>query len=390
MNTSKRFWPRLFSRATLALLIGGFASQSWAALWVTGASPNSGNYTISWGQPLGCVWYSFYIQVCTWVEEKTGTGAWVQVAASGTSMSFSGKPVNSYEYRLMAAYTGSGPQQSDWLPIVVTPTPVVTVTFRKCISSPNNTCDSPSALQMDMINSGEVSSLPYGSVILSSADSVPVSAYLTVCSGSGGKSACPIIDNAGVVELDNKMFARAAKIDPILIPAGVASSAVQGGPQWELVSGSINQTLHFTGASSYSFWHGLWSLSLNIVYMDFVDARDGSVHRIWLNDTVTLKFSDGSTAQFKLIGPNAPSGLFFQLVPGSERDANGDPVAAITAPNASPGPGYVFTFTPVFVGPDSITASLFYNIFYRCITTVTYYDPDGLLTYYRKHTLCGP
>ncbi len=37
--------------------------------------------------------------------------------------------------------------------------------------------------------------------------------------------------------------------------------------------------------------------------MDFLDTREGSVHRIWINDEIAVKFSDRSTARMKMIGP---------------------------------------------------------------------------------------
>jgi hypothetical protein len=390
--SSSTMWARLGSRFLVMLSLSCGATQSWAAMWVTPGSPNAGDYIVSWNtNSAGCSWedvyppYGYYVYICNTLEEKAGTGGWLPVSASGNSASFSGRPPDSYQYRLLISVDGGAPTQVEWLPeVIVSSEPVINVTRRKCVANGSNACDGPYALKTDMIDSGLLGSLPFGALIISTSDSQPISAFLTVCSDSGVKSACVLSDNIGLKDLDNRLFARAAQIDPIDIPPGVATSGIQGGPNWELVSGNVQGQLAFTGASSYSIWHGLWTLSLNIVYMDFVDSRDGSVHRVWINDEITVKFSDGSTAKMRLEGPAAAGGLFFKLVEGSERDANGDPVTGPPPIAANPIGNTGIDLSFVFNGTDYLASQL---VFYLCVTT-TYHYQSGLLTVVRREHVC--
>jgi hypothetical protein len=128
------------------------------------------------------------------------------------------------------------------------------------------------------------------------------------------------------------LYSRAAKVAPIEIPPGVATSATG---QEEFIEGYVTSRLLFNGTTGWSIWHAILNGVGSLVYMDFVDIRDGQTYRVWTLDKITLNFSDGSTAQVELIGPGAPDGLFFQLDHDSIRDSNGNPLVAFPPSNGS-------------------------------------------------------
>jgi hypothetical protein len=364
-------------------------------MWSTSGSPNAGSYTISWNtNTAGCTWEDiyppngWYMQICNWLEEKAGSGVWTTASTSGNSISFSGKAPNTYQYRLLMSFDGGAPTQVEWLPeVVVSSAPVAATTFRKCVPSGGSSCDSAYKLELDMINSGLLSALPYGALIVSTSESVPISSILTVCSAgpSGAKSACALVrGDQEMVDLDNKVYARAAQIDPVLIPPGVAPSAVSGGPEWEFVQQAAGENFTFVRYDT-SILHAILTFSLQVAYVDFIDNRDGSAHRIWVNDTITVKFSDGSTAQLKLISTFPVAGAFFHLVPGSERDANGDPVAAPPPQAANQVGNGGGDLSMVFSSGDSIAINL---VFTMCVQTILYSESTGYSGYFRKFYPC--
>jgi hypothetical protein len=362
-------------------------------MWSTMGSPNAGSYTVSWNNnQAGCSYedvyppYGYYVEVCTWLQEKAGSASWVSVGASGTARVFSGKAPGTYQYRLLSSFDGSAPYQLEWLPeVIVSYDPVVATTFRKCVASGSSTCDSAYKLEYDMNNSGLVSSLPYGTIIVSTSESVPISSILTICSsgGTGAKSACALIrTEEGMTELDNEIYARAAKVNPIIIPATTAPSAVSGGPEWEFIQQEAAVLTYVTHGTS--ILHSIWNWP-QVAYVDFVDGRDGSPHRIWVGDTITVKFSDGSTAQLKLLGVTPVAGQFFHFVPGSERDANGNPVSAPTPAAANQVGNSGDALANVFASGDEMAISL---LFTMCVSRILYEDAYGSGSFGRNYYPC--
>lgn len=283
----------LAARILTALVVAAIAAPSWASMWSTMGSPNAGSYTISWNNnPAGCSYedvyppYGYYVEVCTWLQEASGSGGWVSVSASGTSRSFTGKAPGTYQYRLLSSFDGGAPYQIEWLPeVIVSSAPVAATSFRKCIPNGSSTCDSAYKLELDMINSGLLPSLPYGALIVSTSESAPISSILTVCSAagvSGTKSACALIrSEQGMTDLDNELYARAAKVDPITIPPEIAPSAVSGGPIWEFIQQEAGENFSYIRYGTDPL-HALLTFSLQVAWVEFVDLRDGSVHKIWV------------------------------------------------------------------------------------------------------------
>jgi hypothetical protein len=187
-----------------------------------------------------------------------------------------------------------------------------------------------------------------------------------------------------MVDLDNRLYAKAAQVDVIVVPPNVAGSAVQGGPQWEFIQTYVQDyqnggPLQFTGQGS-SFLHGL--ISGQFAYMEFLDLRDNEVKRVYIGDTITVKFSDNSTAQLRLVG--VVGGMYFHLVHGSERDANGNPTAPLPPTAATPsgngGIGLMFVFNHT----DYLATELIMNI---CVSIISYSDNYGS-GYIRREYVC--
>jgi hypothetical protein len=117
--------------------------------------------------------------------------------------------------------------------------------------------------------------------------------------------------------------------------------------QEELVEGYVRANLVWTGQKGIDWFRpngyvtglfnpgGIWGEFNNLWAMPHTKVK------IFLKDRFKVVFlQDGSTMEFEFLGPFAPSGLFFQKVDGSERDAMGEPISAVIEP------------PPVVVSPD--------------------------------------
>jgi hypothetical protein len=213
-----------------------------------------------------------------------------------------------------------------------------TIAMRKCSFY---ACDNAMSLKNEARMAG--ASLPLGSIVFVSSQQYPLSAFVRICSGPrGGKDGCLITaGDLGAIELDNEIYARAAAIAPIDIPAHIAGSA--SGGIWELVQGHVLATLTITGRNGINPWHNLLN-PLTWPWMEIVDERTDAVHRVYSKDRITLRFADGSTAQIEMLDVAAPSGHYFRFLPETIRLPNGEPLAELTPPPAMPtGPGIDLT-----------------------------------------------
>lgn len=89
-----------------------FGSQAWGAAATISVSPstaNTGNYTVSWNVTLGCWWQSvsggFAVRLCNSISESVN-GQITQVISSGTSMTYTNKPIGNYTYTIKQSYNG--------------------------------------------------------------------------------------------------------------------------------------------------------------------------------------------------------------------------------------------------------------------------------------------
>ena len=101
--------------------------------------------------------------------------------------------------------------------------------------------------------------------------------------------------------------------------------------QEELVEAWVRVNVVYTGVLGFDIYRP--GAFFGGMYFEFRDLRTGLMKvKVFLNDTFTAQFADRSTVEFKFLGIYAPSGLMFQVVPGSERDASGEPIAVNVRP----------------------------------------------------------
>lgn len=102
-------------------------------------------------------------------------------------------------------------------------------------------------------------------------------------------------------------------VRPVRIPEALGTSHDY---QEELVEAYARLMMAYTGAQGFNPFH-----PPAFTWFEFRDMRTGALIRMYPGDTFRLRFADGSSVRVKFIGPFAPSGLFFQVVADSERDA---------------------------------------------------------------------
>ena len=217
-----------------------------------------------------------------------------------------------------------------------------TIAMRKCMVY---ACDSAVSLKAEARIA--FSYLPFGSIVFVSSEQYPLSAFARICPGPrGARDACLITSgDLGAIELDNQVYARASKIQPIDIPADVAPSATQATPEiveeWPFAAGILVFNLN-------DGWNPLHNLFNPLVWywMEFHDFRTGENNRVYAKDRITLRFADGSTAQAEMMGLGAPSGHFFRFVPESIRLANGEPFVELPPPLPASPNGSGIDLTP--------------------------------------------
>jgi hypothetical protein len=205
-----------------------------------------------------------------------------------------------------------------------------TIAVRKCSVY---ACDSALSLK----NEARVAygNLPLGSIVFVSSQQYPLSAFVRICPGPrGAKDACLITSgDLGAVELDNEVYARAAVIEPIDIPIDLGRSATQA--IHDLVEGHILSILPTTGKNGFNPLHNLFN-PLTWPWVEFIDSRTGTLHKVFSDDRITLKFADGSTVQAEMTSQAPPSGHYFRILWDTIRLPNGEPLVQLPSPPASP------------------------------------------------------
>jgi hypothetical protein len=97
----------------------------------------------------------------------------------------------------------------------------------------------------------------------------------------------------------------------------------------EIIEGEVRQWAVYTGQIGFDIYRpGQW---IGGLYWTFNDVRiPGRQIKIFLGDTFTAKFEDGGgTIEFRFRGVPAPAGLMFAVVHGSEKEADGTPLAFV-------------------------------------------------------------
>lgn len=248
-------------------------------------------------------------------------------------------------------------------------------------------CDSALSLKNEARLAGY--NLPLGSIVFVSSAHYPLSAIARMCTGArGARDACLITSgDLGAVELDNEVYARATSIEPIDIPPEIAPSATQA--IYELVESHIFRPglLIATGRVGWNPWHNLFN-PLTWPWMEIHDDRSGVTSNVYAGDRITVRFSNGSTAQLEMIGPQGPSGHFFHWVNGSERDSNGNPFTSGPAASATPASGGFDLAAPWL--DSSFYTELIAGLCAFIESTCEYVNPYEVNCYYRRKDLpCG-
>lgn len=137
--------------------------------------------------------------------------------------------------------------------------------------------------------------------------------------------AVDLLDTLAALDFDNRVFGRAMKQLSITLPDNFSPS-----DEDVILSGAISgELILLPGTTSTSWWHFFTSLpSLELVSNEYIVVSTGQRVRIFVGATITVKFSNGYTAKYKLV--NIHSSIQWQLVPGSLRDQDGN------EPNAAP------------------------------------------------------
>lgn len=236
-------------------------------------------------------------------------------------------------------------------------------------------------------NAGDLSNK---AIVLVTGETAPISAYLRFynrCPSHGTCTNSNIVrvvealatDNMNAADLDNRLFARAAKIKAIDLPA---SYGIAGAHDEELVEAYVNTILQLVpGSTGISVWHGITNFPA-FSWFGFIDLRFAVTQQIFVNDVITLVFSDGSSIQVKFLGIGVPDGLFFQVVEGSARDAAGKPLGTTSVGAPSGTDARWGTTRPAREG--AAWASLPYSLCYTRSGTVCTSDPSQLCANYRS------
>ena len=206
------------------------------------------------------------------------------------------------------------------------------------------------------------------SIVLVTSTTIPVLAifrfyHLTQCTSRGGCFTRPVVTyflpanttnletNAlAMANLDRQVTStRALKIIPIRVPYEKGTAQAHVGVVLE-----VDKTLKAQGDGTSVLW-GLAGYSMpNVRYIDVIDDRSGEQHRIFLGDTVTVEFTDGTTVVVKLVLDG--HALIFQVVAGSARKPNGDPYVVVAKPAKPGNPATWIPFGPYIdarlLGPD--------------------------------------
>jgi hypothetical protein len=173
---------------------------------------------------------------------------------------------------------------------------------------------------------------PFGTQLFLTSLSEPLSAlFVWYCPGLPGKPCTPHAltpSDAAAVALDNSVYARAAKIPNIILPPKYAST-----DEDVIIAAAIPQFLLMVGAPSTDIYRSLASVGI-VAYVNVIDTQNGQTYKIYVGDTITVQYSDGSTEKFQLT--SIGSTLAFKAVPGSKMGPNGQPTTPPSTKPAAP------------------------------------------------------
>lgn len=197
-------------------------------------------------------------------------------------------------------------------------------------------------------------------ILLLSSLSKPISGFFGyLCTGLG-HSQCSVrtitASTMAAGTLDNQIFARAAKVPPLVTPPTMTQTTVD-----EEVIGWIQTQLVANGQQGIDKWHLLTGAPL-VQWFQFTDTQTGKTVTVYVGDTITVNYPNGYSEQFQFLGIGGMGGgtLQWKRVPNSLMH-NGKPVSQASSSPASPVPGsgsYVGITSPWVGGSISAWADL--------------------------------
>lgn len=135
--------------------------------------------------------------------------------------------------------------------------------------------------------------------------------------------------NADTITADALLFHRSAKTGPIKLPVGIGlGDTPEAISAWLSSAEGVPQS----GTSSFSVWHAITNYP-QLVKGTFTNTETGETFTVWNGDVITVTDpATGNTAQFQW---TPLSTVQWTLVPGSERDSNGNPIGQSGPPSGA-------------------------------------------------------
>jgi hypothetical protein len=259
-------------------------------------------------------------------------------------------------------------------------------------------CDSMQSMQMAAANGA----WQQGSIVLVSSETWPISAYfvqeynLFYLPPWYAPVNIPwaffiTLDETTAAQLDNKLYARAAQLQPVEIPPEVADSASADPELFEpYITSQAGPFTVLPGPPRVDIWHMITHWGTLSTYYEVLDKRNGEVSSVHIGDTVVIKFQDQSTLELRFWGPEGPAGKIFEHVSGSERDANGSPFTGYNGAPSNPVGGTAFTFDDLFAYEAEPRYDCAINIIYSICDVNTYGGPTQCLFTVRQTNVPCP
>jgi hypothetical protein len=213
-----------------------------------------------------------------------------------------------------------------------------------------NPCSSLSDLQT-AANNWAIANGGEGTIILITSLNEPISQFFRVMvTLKGGRYANPITTTAaGVVALDNSIFARSSKLAPVIMPSDVPYNESD-----EVIAAAIENVIVASGPSGLSIWHMLMNFP-QYQYYTMVDSQTGQSVQIWVGDMITVSYPGGYTEQWQFVGVLQGGSVQWKRVPNTLM-LNGKPVTPPSTAPAAPSKPTAGGFSPYTGGLISLAS----------------------------------
>jgi hypothetical protein len=201
----------------------------------------------------------------------------------------------------------------------------------------------------------------------------PVSAYLKLaCSPAGKGGGCEwsavTESNADAAALDNSIFARAAKLQPITTPSTITYS-----DEDSVITAYIQSQLQATGQTGFNPWHLLPGFP-SAIYFTMIDLQTGQTENIYVGDEITVQYPDGYSEKWQFLGVTAGSIQWKRVA--NTLMKNGQPVNPPSSTAGSPQPGYGAASGADAYNPGRVSV-VSQDYFCSGVSSVSITDADG-------------